>query len=355
KCTLTSCPRARHFTHIASTAQGELPTGGYCIGNMCFALFETIIDFEGAQNVCGQHMGNLMTVRSSVDHDTLSLLLGNTTGLHWIGLHLPKGCPDLSKELRGYEWVTTETRSDFYNWAEASPVVNKCPLQPLSWQENLCQSQIDGFLCEYMFLDESCEIQHGGCEHRCTDDPENHPVCYCQPGFTADPMSPDKCKLHCGKEECVAVCDPNNRYQCYCPDGYILEERVAHSVCIDIDECESDAHCDQDCENSFGGYECFCNPGFTLVDKTTCEIGGTIGVTEKVIVVTVAPTHRPSGVSAGGFVGIIICTVFLILLAVFFIHHILCGKGKTDSPEALKAPESPEAHSLHLVTTDTTT
>uniref|UniRef100_A0A8C6X064 Thrombomodulin n=1 Tax=Neogobius melanostomus TaxID=47308 RepID=A0A8C6X064_9GOBI len=480
---------------LSAAAQGELPTGGYCIGNMCFALFETIIDFEGAQNVCGQHMGNLMTVRSSVDHDTLSLLLGNTTGLHWIGLHLPKGCPDLSKELRGYEWVTTETRSDFYNWAEASP-------------ENLCQSQIDGFLCEYMFLDErcqgiqntnvlyttpygfsvedavalppgsvaeqpdenkqvcvsgqwigapwSCEIQHGGCEHRCTDDPENHPVCYCQPGFTvnstnmltcepaiddpcmklncahacykysdsflctchegfvlenekcintegwfkcvckdgyqlnggmcvdinecesapcehmctnnaggydcscydgykADPMSPDKCKLHCGKEECVAVCDPNNRYQCYCPDGYILEERVAHSVCIDIDECESDAHCDQDCENSFGGYECFCNPGFTLVDKTTCEIGGTIGVTEKVIVVTVAPTHRPSGVSAGGFVGIIICTVFLILLAVFFIHHILCGKGKTDSPEALKAPESPEAHSLHLVTTDTTT
>lgn len=520
---------------LLGLAQGELPTGGYCIGNMCFALFEIMSNFEGAENVCGQHRGHLMTVRSSVAHDTLSLLLSNTTGLHWIGLHLPKGCPDPSSELQGYQWVTTDTSSNFYNWAEDSPFGDTCSSftprcitvskdNKFKWQENFCDNKIDGFLCEYTFQhggcqgfqnsnvfyttpygfrvedaaslptgslaehpDEtkqicvsgqwigapwSCEIQQGGCEHRCTVNPENKPVCYCQPGFTinpaneltcevatddpciklncahacykysdsflctchegfvladdkksckdlnecsderqcqenqkcintqgwfkcicedgyqlnggscvdinecesapcehlcnnkpggydcscydgykADPEAPDKCKLHCGREECVAECDPNNKYQCFCPEGYIREERGDHSVCIDIDECEFYADCDQHCENSFGSYQCFCDTGFRLVDKTRCEevVSGTTTVME---VVTVPPTHRPSGVSVGAFVGIIICTVFFILLAVFLINHILCGKGKTDSPETLKVSESPETHNLHLVTTD---
>lgn len=523
---------------LSGAAHGEQPTGGYCIGNMCYGFFETMTDFVGAQDVCSQHRGHLMTLRSSVAHDTLSLLLGNTTGLHWIGLHLPKGCPDYSTELRGYEWVTTDTSSNFYNWAEASPSDDTCPPSTprciavskddnFQWREEPCTNQHGGFLCEYIFLDGgclgiqntnafyttpygfrvedavtlptgsvaehpdenkqvcvsgqwvgapwSCEIQQGGCEHRCTVDPENHPVCYCRAGFTvnpangltcevaiddpctklncahacyrysdsflctchegfvvaddkrscvdlnecsderqcqenqkcintqgwfkcvckdgyrldgdtcvdidecesapcehlcnnnpggydcscyegykADPKSPEKCKLHCGREECVAECDPNNKYQCYCPDGYIMEEWEDHSVCIDIDECEYFHDCDQYCENSFGSYICFCNPGYTLVDQTMCEKGtsGTIGVTES-MVATAAPTHRPSGVSVGAFVGIIICTVVFISLAVFLIHHILCGKRKTDSPEALKAPECPEAHNLQQVTTDT--
>lgn len=518
---------------LCGAAQGVQPTGGYCIGNVCFAFYEERTDFQGAQDVCSQHRGHLMTVRSSVAHDTLSLLLANTSGLYWIGLHLPKGIPDPSKELWGYQWVTTDTSSDFYNWAGASPNAVTHPRcifvsksTNFQWEEDVCQNHNDGFLCEYTFLDAgcpgiqntnafyttpygfrvedavtlptgsiaehpdekkqvcvfgkwkgapwSCEIQQGGCEHGCTVDPENNPVCYCQPGFTinpangltcevavddpcikldcahacykysdsflcachegfaldkdkrscvdlnecsderhcpenkkcintqgwfkcvckdgyrlnggecvdmdecelapcehicdnnpggyecscyegykVDPESPNRCKLHCGKEECVAECDPNNKFQCYCPEGYIIEEREEHSVCIDIDECEFFPDCDQYCENSFGSYICFCDPGYTLVDRTRCEEGVSVS-TEVMKVVTVEPTHRPSGVSVGGFVGIIICTVFFILLAVFLINHILCGKGKTDSPVALNAPESPEANSLHHVTTDTT-
>lgn len=513
------------------------PSGGYCIGHMCYALFETMTDFEGAQDACIQSRGHLMTVRSSVAHDTLSLLLGNTTGKHWIGLHLPKGCPDISEELRGYQWVTTDTSSNFYNWHEDSLFKSTCdPSTPgcvsvskdnkFQWEQDHCKNQNDGFLCEYTFQDGgcqgiqntnafyttpygfrvedavtlppgsiaehpdekkqvcvsgqwlqapwSCEIEQGGCEYKCTADPENNPVCYCQPGFTVnpangltceetiddpcvtlncahacykysdsflctcnegfvladdkkscvdlnecsderqckenqkcintqgwfkcvckdgyrlnggacvdinecesapcehlcnnreggyecscfegykvDPESPDKCKLHCGKEQCLAECDPNNKYQCYCPDGYILEEREDGSDCFDIDECEFFPDCDQYCENSFGSYQCFCDRGYTLVDRTRCEKGGAIVVTEAMEVVTAAPTHRPSGVSVGGFVGIIICTVVFILLAVFLINHVLCGKGKRDGPVDVKTPECPEAHSLHQVTTDT--
>lgn len=522
---------------LSGPARGELPTTGYCIGTVCFALFKPMTDFEGAQDICSQQRGHLMTVRTTVAHDTLTLLLANTTEPHYIGLHLPKGCPDASSELLGYQWITKDSSSNFFNWADASsfdtcdPSVPRCVTvskdTQFQWEEDHC-TEVYGFLCEYSFQgggcshikvpspaiyhtpygfriedaitlppgsivelpDEkkavcvsgdllpapwSCEIERGGCEHRCTSNPENEPVCYCPPGFVinpenrrtcevavddpckkldcehacyvhsdsflctchdgfvlsddkrscidlnecsderqcpenqkcinthgwfkcvcedgyqssggvcvdvdecasapcehlcnnnqggydcscydgykVDPESPDKCKLHCGREECVAECDPNNKYHCYCPDGYILEEGEDYSVCIDLDECEFFHDCEQHCENSFGGYVCFCDRGYTLVDKTRCEKGsGTEEVTDVMDVVTVEPTRRPSGVSVGAFVGIIICTVFFIVLAVFLIHYVLCGKMKTDNPEPLKAAECPEAHTLQQVSTDT--
>ena len=43
-------------------------------------------------------------------------------------------------------------------------------------------------------------------------------------------------------------------------------------LCIDLDECMDSSLCDQVCENTFGGYECSCNPGYKLqMDNSTCE------------------------------------------------------------------------------------
>ena len=40
----------------------------------------------------------------------------------------------------------------------------------------------------------------------------------------------------------------------------------------DLDECaENDMLCDQICENTFGSYVCSCEPGYALVDDTSCE------------------------------------------------------------------------------------
>ena len=40
----------------------------------------------------------------------------------------------------------------------------------------------------------------------------------------------------------------------------------------DIDECSSNSTlCDQTCANTFGSYECQCNPGFLLLDQRNCE------------------------------------------------------------------------------------
>lgn len=525
------------LSFLLGAAQGQqLPSGGYCLGNQCFAVFQdSSRDFRGAQHKCSQQRGLLMTVRSSVAHDIVSILLGNSTGRYWIGLHIPKGCPDLSTELRGFQWVTTGTASDFYNWAPGFD--SSCPSSfprcvsvskkdKFQWAQARCNGLAAGFLCEYDFQaacsglagnnilyttpygfrvegvqslppgsvaeppDEnkqvcfsgqwlrapwSCDIQRGGCEHKCTTDPQNNPVCYCPPGqavsldnrvrcevalddrceelkcdhacyvyagsylcacdygftlakdnrscmdfdecsdkkqcpednercvntqgsfqcvcmdgyqlrdglcmdvnecvsspcehictnrpggyecscdegYKVDPDSPDKCELHCGQEECPAECDPNDRYQCECPDGYILEERVGHSVCIDINECDT-VPCDHFCDNLYGSYECFCKKRFKLVDGHHCELSGDLEGSTEVMPVTsimpVTPTQQPSAMSLGGLVGIIVCTVFFILLAVFLIHHILHIRGKRDNAGALKAPESPEAHRLQPVT-----
>ncbi len=42
-------------------------------------------------------------------------------------------------------------------------------------------------------------------------------------------------------------------------------------MCIDINECEEDAHnCTDVCVNVQGGFKCACNQGYTLADPTSC-------------------------------------------------------------------------------------
>lgn len=231
----------------------------------------------------------------------------------------------------------------------------------------MCVNNVGGFQCVckngFRLSGDLCvdvnECASAPCEHDCINTPGSY-KCSCFEGFTEDPESPDKCKLHCGKMECPAECDPNDRHQCNCPDGYIADQRGDDVFCLDIDEC-SHFYCDQSCENTFGSYVCSCSPGFTLVGVYKCVIndddyeGSTMASTPYTFSTSAVPdpepTKSPSAVTVGGLVGIIVCTVFFIVIVVFLAHHILSGRGKMESAGALKAPEG-EAHGLHKVTSD---
>lgn len=538
------------LTFLVGRAGAIEPNNGYCIGNQCYAVFQHRGDFAAAHDQCGEHVGHLMTVRSSVSHDILQILLENLAGQYWIGLRLPSGCPDPAAELRGFQWVTKDTESDFYNWAPtfdsscaSSQCVSVSKNNDFMWTQESCGAQADGFLCEYSFQNPcsrltvaggesvtysipygfqgedvaspppgtiatltpsearyicfsdrwhrapwTCEIAEGGCEHKCAAGPQHDSSCFCPPGQAVNPANnvtceadrddpcvslrcehacyqgddggahacmcdhgfelagdgrscvdfddctderqcpeenhkcvntvggfqcvcedgyrlsgdrcvdvdecvsapcehmcdntpggykcscfdgyivvpetPEKCKLHCGAEECAAECDPNDMYQCYCPEGYILDERGDDMVCVDFDECNMFG-CDQGCKNTFGGFVCSCSPGFTLVDQVLCVKNGDdtdkdaegsgVATTPRVLITSTVhypvPTRRPSQVSAGGLVGIILCVVVVILALVFLVNHIFKSRHKPESPAALKA-QAGEAHDLQQVTTD---
>ncbi|XP_039981542.1 thrombomodulin-like [Xiphias gladius] len=530
---------------------GIEPNSGYCIGNQCFTVVQDPSDFTTARNQCRDQGGHLMTVRSTVSHDILFILLGNFMGRFWIGLHRKTDCPDAAAGLKGFQWVTKDSESELFNWApsfDSSCSSHRCVSvskeSEFKWIQEPCGEQAAGFLCEYSFSDPckslpvaegesvtymtpmgfggedvlslpprsiatrvpyetkyicfseqwlqapwSCEIFEGGCEHKGAVDPKQVPSCYCPSeqtvkcankvkcgvatddscvalscehacykngdsyacrcdhgfklaedgrscvdfkdctdqrqcpgenfmcintivgfqcvckdrylmtgglcvdedecvsapcehmctntpgsytcscydGYKVDPESPNKCKLHCGKEECAAECDSNDASQCYCPDGYIAEERNDHTVCIDIDECSFN-YCDQKCENTFGSYVCTCSLGYTLVDHFRCvkneddtdtdgEFEGSETNTTQDIPTTPYlpypdPTRQPSAVTVGGLVGIILLTVFFVVLVVFLAHYIVNRRGKMESTSALKAHEG-EVHALQQVTSDT--
>ncbi|CAN9507788.1 unnamed protein product [Ophioblennius macclurei] len=544
-----SGPFLLFLVFLVGRASGLGPSSGYCINNQCFTVFRQPSTFVEAQDKCMELGGHLMTVRTSVSHDILFILLGNYTENFWIGLHLFSGCPDSPDVLRGFLWVTKDPESDFSNWlpafdssCSAPRCVSVSQESDFKWTQEPCAQRAAGFLCEHTFRNPcsrlnlqpgesatyatplgfggedllsmmpgslatrlpvenkylcfsgqwiqapwNCEISEGGCEYKCAMDPNNLPSCYCPrgqsvnpdnkvtceehvtddpclalrcahacyeeengtyactcehgfqlaedgrscvdfndcrderqcpgenfmcvntvgdfecvcragyqlsgelcvdvdecaqapcehdcinslgsyectcfPGYRENPASPDKCELYCGMQECRAECDPNDRFQCYCPSGYISEERGQDVFCIDIDECAF-FYCDQNCVNTYGGYQCSCNAGYTLVEEFKCvrsddedADGGQEGSgvptdpnipTTPVVIPQPGPTKKPSGVSPGGLVGIIVCTAFFVVLVVFAVHHLLNRRGKAGGAGALKAAEG-EAHGLERV------
>uniref|UniRef100_A0A3B5AVQ0 EGF-like domain-containing protein n=1 Tax=Stegastes partitus TaxID=144197 RepID=A0A3B5AVQ0_9TELE len=191
--------------------------------------------------------------------------------------------------------------------------------------------------------------------------------CVCKVGYKASGtlcVDEDECVSAPCEHVCTNTVGSYNS-QCYCPAGYVAEERGRDTFCIDMDECSS-YFCDQDCKNTFGGYVCMCSSGYTLVDGYKCVKnddedgdGGVEGsgmttapnVPTTLFVPFPGPTKKPSGVTVGGLVGIIVCTVLFIVLLVFLVNYIFSRRGKMQSNGALKAPEG-EAHGLHRVSSD---
>ncbi|KAK7507346.1 hypothetical protein BaRGS_00001281, partial [Batillaria attramentaria] len=58
--------------------------------------------------------------------------------------------------------------------------------------------------------------------------------------------------------------------ECYC-DAH-EQFNTTTSACEDIDECQYDSFCDQDCANVMGGYNCTCRPGYELLANSRCIV-----------------------------------------------------------------------------------
>ncbi|KAB1262185.1 Thrombomodulin [Camelus dromedarius] len=140
------------------------PLGSQCIERDCFALFQGPATFLAASQACERLQGHLMTVRSSVAAEVISLLLSGGGLRLWIGLQLPPGCGDPGHHgpLRGFQWVTGDNRTSYSKWArphsDGAPLCgplcvaisaagDPAPMEP-AWEEQQCGAEADGFLCE---------------------------------------------------------------------------------------------------------------------------------------------------------------------------------------------------------------
>jgi len=87
---------------------------------------------------------------------------------------------------------------------------------------------------------------------------------------------------------CSQLCsvDPGSGMElCSCNRGYVLGNdntscmgeslycnSVRNNLHTDIDECENDETCGQNCTNTIGAFMCSCNSGFALNDdRRTCD------------------------------------------------------------------------------------
>uniref|UniRef100_A0A3Q3BAF9 Thrombomodulin n=1 Tax=Kryptolebias marmoratus TaxID=37003 RepID=A0A3Q3BAF9_KRYMA len=115
-----------------------------------------------------------------------------------------------------------------------------------------------------------CEIQEGGCEHECAEDPSDSPVCFCPPGQTVSPANRVSCEAPAPGDPCAALrcqqtcyTDADGSARCGCEHGLTLAGDG--TSCADVDECADARHCPGEnvrCVNTRHGFECACEAGY---------------------------------------------------------------------------------------------
>lgn len=292
----------------------------------CFALFRGPANFLAASQTCESLGGHLMTVRSSVAADVISLLLSGDSGdgaRLWIGLQLPPGCSDPRHlgSLRGFQWVTGDNSTSYSRWAqpdrgsapfcgplcvEVSVTGDPAPGEP-AWEEQQCDAEADGFLCEFHFAG-SCRplaVEPGAAAAATFSSTYSTPFGAHGVDFQALPVGSSAVVAPLGLElECEALpgvaearwgqkapgawdCSVDNGGcehacnqsagppLCFCPadavlqaDGRSCAAAASEHSCEDL--CQH--FCIRNSSDARGSYTCMCETGYQLAaDQHHCE------------------------------------------------------------------------------------
>lgn len=137
----------------------------------------------------------------------------------------------------------------------------------------------DGHTCKSVDVSE-CANDNGGCSDICSVvDGGASIVCECPSGTGLLPdgktcVAASLC--HQNNGGCEQICN-TDRNQCECYAGYKTDVNGNGKTCVDVNEClENNGGCEQSCLNGDGGFECTCNPGYTMNDDDDDEICMTI-------------------------------------------------------------------------------
>ncbi|XP_052253077.1 fibrillin-2-like [Dreissena polymorpha] len=157
---------------------------------------------------------------------------------------------------------------------------NECSTNPCT-ANSTCQNTNGSYVCDcnsgyIKSADGTCQVcrswQYGArCASDCECDTNNslscsntNGTCMCKNGWRGDNCTTNVNECEANTTICndsLKTCkDELGSYTCNCLYGYTLLD----GVCTDIDEClEGTDNCTQMCNNTVGGFECGCNPGFS--------------------------------------------------------------------------------------------
>ncbi|XP_036608877.1 thrombomodulin [Trichosurus vulpecula] len=293
------------------------PGGSQCIEDDCYAVFWNPEQFTGANQVCQQLGGHLMTVRSSVAADVISLLAQGAPEISppdsrlWIGLQLGQNCSyEQEGQLRGFRWVTGDNSTSYSNWKHSGRGAlcgHQCVVvsgdsasgsMELVWEEHSCDLATEGFLCEYNYpgsckplnlepsiganvtystpfggkgadfqalpLNSHALVVPLGLDLVCMKVAET-------PSWVKESLGPWDCRVE--KGGCSQICKQDSGDpECLCSQG-TLSKADLRSCLPEGDSC-THARCQQYCDvtpDAPGGYTCMCDSGYYLgEDRHSC-------------------------------------------------------------------------------------
>ncbi|XP_048238235.1 uncharacterized protein LOC124135986 isoform X1 [Haliotis rufescens] len=173
--------------------------------------------------------------------------------------------------------------------ASACEDIDECSEAADNLCDQDCRNTVGSYLCSCRpgFIKEGkgscndineCSLGTHACDHKCRNTQGGY-ACECYDGYQLT-KERRKCTLKPGATTCNRTdCSANGGCRvkggidiCFCNTGYQLSD-ADNTTCDDIDECDVNTTCSQNCTNSPAGtYTCSCSVGFLLAaDKTTCE------------------------------------------------------------------------------------
>ncbi|XP_052216781.1 fibrillin-2-like [Dreissena polymorpha] len=241
------------------------------------------------------HYGKECLLPCSCIHGVCNSTVGCLCDPGWTGI----SCDVDVDECRGNQVVCNETNTHCVNTpGSASCVcqegyskkissgkcedVNECQTSSMNTCDQECINTPGSHLCRcragFVFRNGKCNdinecLGDHECQQKCVNTIGSY-RCSCESGFILDLtdrkscIAEKKCTLnqaaHCSRNANCSVF--NGEVICVCPNGY------NGTNCTDIDECKNGMEtCDQNCQNTIGGYKCECQVGFLLEnDNASC-------------------------------------------------------------------------------------
>ncbi|XP_072034176.1 low-density lipoprotein receptor-related protein 4-like [Amphiura filiformis] len=244
-------------------------------------------------------------------HGQYQCTMGNCILLHYVC----DGEPDCPKDTSDEDFCAKETcRDDEFQCGDYTCI-------DIGWQcdgEYDCEDSTDEVDCpDKMCLVTQFQCASGRCisrewrcdgENDCTDHSDEkgcekncsanqfqcanslcigvQKVCNSQDdcGDGSDELPKNECNIYdplvesCEEENggCDQICEdlnPEPGVRCSCNNGYQLQANG--TSCLDIDECQVEGICSQDCRNTPGSFKCSCVEGYLLrPDGLTCKAKG---------------------------------------------------------------------------------